>query len=156
MTVRRLLGAALSVPMIIGGLLLVTAGPAVACSCARLRSEVERAARADAVFVGTLVSQVNRIDRGAERAVQEARRTSNSAVLIQALRSDSSRVVWTFEVSLVYKGAVGNRQEIVTPPGGPDNCGGFGLRGTEPFLVFAHKPSHELSRQYQLDPGQYL
>jgi hypothetical protein len=33
-------------------------------------------------------------------------------------------------VSRVYKGAVGERQEIVAPPGGPSgpNCSGVGLR----------------------------
>ena len=56
-TIRRLLRAGLTVPLLSGGLLLVTAGPAVACSCPIAKSEAERVARADAVFVGTLASQ---------------------------------------------------------------------------------------------------
>jgi hypothetical protein len=63
-------------------------------------------------------------------------------------------VVFTFEVNRVYKGAVGERQEIVTPRGGGAGCGGFGigLRGTGPFLVFAHQASNAM---YQVGPGQY-
>jgi hypothetical protein len=38
-TAQRLLGAALTVPVLIGALVLMTAGPAVACSCAIVRSE---------------------------------------------------------------------------------------------------------------------
>jgi len=37
--IRKLLGTALTVPVLIGALLLVTAGPAVACSCARFRPD---------------------------------------------------------------------------------------------------------------------
>jgi hypothetical protein len=61
-TVRRLLGAALTVPLLIGGLVLVTAGPAAACTCPA-ESEAQQAARADAVFVGTVLSRVNLIDQ---------------------------------------------------------------------------------------------
>jgi hypothetical protein len=111
--IRRLLRAALTVPVMVGGLLQVTAGPAVACSCAMVRSEAERAARADAVFVGTLVSQVNRIDWAARAAHDELAREFTSTSdrparadrireLMRKLRSDSSRVVLTFEVSRVY------------------------------------------------------
>jgi hypothetical protein len=38
-------------PVLIGGLLLVTAGPAAACSCGQ-QSQAQAAAQADAVFVG--------------------------------------------------------------------------------------------------------
>ena len=141
MTVRRLLGAALTLPLLIGGLVLVTAGPAVACSCAP-GSEAQRAARADAVFVGTLISQATQIDPRVEQAQREFTRTSDQRVLVRALRNDTSRTVWTFQVGRVYKGAVGERQEIVAPPGGPSgpNCSGVGVRhpGTEPFLMFAY------------------
>ena len=129
----------------------------------------ERAARADAVFVGTLVSQVNRIDWAARAAGDELAReftsTSDRAAradrireLMRKLRSDSSRVVLTFEVSRVYKGAVGEHQEIVTPPGRPGSptCGGLDVPAGEPFLVFASQESPELSRRYQLDVGQYM
>jgi hypothetical protein len=146
-TIRRLLRAALTVPLLFGGLLLATAGPAVACSCAIVRSEADRAARADAVFVGTLVSQATQIDYKA----RELMASPDPAVRIRALRNDTSRIVWTFQVSRVYKGAVGKRQEIVTPAG--TDCGGLGVgRGTEPSLVFAYKPAGDRSRA---EPGQY-
>jgi hypothetical protein len=147
-TAQRLLGAALTVPVLIGALVLMTAGPAVACSCAIVRSEAERVTRADAVFVGTLVSQVTQADYKA----RELMASPDPAVRIRALMNDTSRTVWTFQVSRVYKGAVGKRQEIVTPPGGPANCGGLGVSGTEPFLVFAAKPAGD---RFRLEPGQY-
>ena len=153
MTVRRLLGAALMVSVLLGGLVVVTAGPAVACSCAIVRSEAERVARSDAVFVGTLVSQVERIDQKA----RELMRSSDPAVRLRVYSSDSSRVVWTFQVSRVYKGVVGERQEIVTsmePPawaGIFDSCRALKFQAPGPFLVFAYKPSPGL-----LDPGQYV
>jgi hypothetical protein len=110
-TVRRLLGAALMVSVMLGGLVLVTAEPAAACSCVNLGSDAAKAAHADAVFVGTLISQVNQIDPRVEQAQREFTRTSDQRVLVRALRNDTSRTVWTFQVSRVYKGAVG------APPG---------------------------------------
>ena len=50
----RLLGAALAVPVMLGGLVLVTAGPAAACTCVQM-TEAQHAASANAVFVGALV-----------------------------------------------------------------------------------------------------
>jgi hypothetical protein len=152
-TVRRLLGAALMVSVLLGGLVVVTAGPAVACSCAMVRSEAERVARSDAVFVGTMVSQVERIDQKA----RELMRSSDPAERLRVYSSDSSRVVWTFQVSRVYKGVVGERQEIVTsmePPawaGIFNSCSALKFQAPGPFLVFAYKPSPGL-----LDPGQYM
>lgn len=137
----RLLGAALGVPVLLGGLVLVTAEPAAACTCYDM-SEADRVARYDAVFVGTLVSHVVHVDHKA-----------------RDLRSDSTRSVWTFQVSRVYKGAVRRRQEIITPPGAPGggNCSGVGsllLRRpvTEPMLVFA---SGSGGHRYRPQPGQY-
>jgi hypothetical protein len=60
---RRLGAAALMMAVMAGGLLVITAGPAAACSCAVVRSEAERMARADAVFVGELVG--SRVDPSA-------------------------------------------------------------------------------------------
>jgi hypothetical protein len=136
---RRLLGAALTVSVLVGGLVLVNAGPAAACSCMQVRSETERAARADAIFVGTLVGR--RVDPLAWAGVAMT-------------RPGPAPVVFTFEVSRVYKGAVSERQEIVTPGGGEVGCGGFGfrLRGPGPFLVFADQSSNA---NYQLGLGQY-
>jgi hypothetical protein len=136
--IRRLLGAALTVAVMAGGLVLIIAGPAAACSCPQWRSDAQRAARANALFIGELVGRrVDPLDWVGEIGS----------------RPRSAPVVFIFEVSRVYKGAVSQRQEIVTP-GDPGGCGGFGdgLRGPGPFLVFAHQGSNSL---YQLGPGQY-
>jgi hypothetical protein len=80
--------------------------------------------RADAVFVGTLVSHVVNVDHKA----RELMASPDPAVAWRAFRNDSIQSVWTFQVSRVYKGAVGQRQEIITPPGAPggSNCSGVG------------------------------
>lgn len=146
------------VSVLLGGLVVVTARPAVACSCAMVRSEAERVARSDAVFVGTMVSQVERIDQKA----RELMRSSDPAMRLRVYSSDSSRVVWTFQVSRVYKGVVGERQEIVTsmePPawaGIFNSCRALKFQAPGPFLVFAYKPSPGLFSRYPLDPGQYM
>ena len=144
MRIRGLLGAALAVSVLLGGLLLVTvtARPAAACSCFGGDSEPKRAARSDAIFVGTLVGG-GRVDPSAS-----APKTRSSTFPVPA------PVVFTFEVSRVYKGAVGERQEIVTPGGGGPGCGGFGIevRGKGPFLVFADQGSNA---NYQVGPGRY-
>jgi hypothetical protein len=109
------------------------------------------AARADAVFVGQLVDRANRIDQQA----RDLMHSSNPADRARAIRSDSSRTVLTFQVRRVYKGAVGKRQQIVTAPGDGSSCG-MAVHAGEPFLVFAWQASPELSRRFQLDPGQYV
>jgi hypothetical protein len=82
--------------------------------------------------------------------------SSDPAVWRRAFRTDSSGTMWTFAVSRVYKGAVGEHQEIVTPLGGPGggNCSGIEHRhpGTEPFLVFAYRTARDKDR---LQVGQY-
>jgi hypothetical protein len=160
LTIWRLLRAALGVPLLLGGLVLVTAEPAAACTCYGM-SEADRVARYDAVFVGRLVSHVIQIDPRYEAAQREFTRTSDLAPLHRAVENNSSRSVWTFQVSRVYKGAVRRRQEIITPPGAPggSNCSGvgsLGLRhpGTEPFVVFAYASSWARVK-YRLQPGQY-
>jgi hypothetical protein len=158
--IRRLLGTALTVLVLIGGLLVVTAGPAPACSYPIPASETANAARADAVFVGTLRAQVNRIDRAAAAAhdelARELQRRPYRADRVAELRRNvthsSDRAVLTFEVRRVYKGTVGRRQEVVTSLA--PSCPPL-LSGSGPFLIFAHKPSPAISRQYQLGPGQY-
>jgi hypothetical protein len=104
-----------------------------------VRSEAERIARADAVFVGKLIG--SRVDPSA--SPHETRRIPYPAP-----------VVLTFKVNRVVKGAVSERQEVVTPGGGGADCGGFGigLRGTGPFLVFAYDSAGAM---YRLGPGQY-
>lgn len=131
MMIRKLLGAVLTVPVLIGGLLLLSAAPAAACSCVAGVSDAEQAANADAVFVGTLVDR----REPAQRPVM----------------SSSDPAVLTFEVSRVYKGTVGARQEIVTAQSGV-SCG-LELVGDGPFLVFGQRDSGGFG--YRVDPGQY-
>jgi hypothetical protein len=151
---RRTLGAALTVPVLVGALLLLTAGPAVACTCSTPRTDAERAARHDAVFVGQLVSSTDWVDQQA----RDLMRSSKPSEVFQGFKSDSSRVVWIFEVGRVYRGAVGKRQAIVTPTPSGGTCGRKTVlfHGPGPFLVFASWPSAEAARKYQLEPGQYL
>ena len=137
-TIRRLVGAALTMPVLIGGLLLVTARPAAACSCA-VMSEAKKAAYADAIFVGTLI----------DRRIGQP---SGAATI------STQMAVWTFEVSRVYKGTVSRRQEIATAMSGA-SCG-LELSGPGPFLVFARRPNDPVAKSWwgdrQLDPGQYV
>src|SRR5918995_7014499 len=123
-TIRRLVGAALTVPGLIGGLMLVTARPAAACSCA-VMSEARKAAYADAIFVGTLI----------DRRIGEP---------TGAVTSSTHMAVWTFEVSRAYKGTVSKRQEIATAMSGA-SCG-LELSGPGPFLVFARRPNDAVAR----------
>jgi hypothetical protein len=99
----------------------VTAGPAAACSCFAGDSEPKRAARSDAIFVG---------DAGWRRA---GRPVGLSPKTRSGTFSVPAPVVFTFEVSRVYKGAVGERQEIVTPeaarPAARGSGSGFAGRG---------------------------
>ena len=65
--------------------------------------------------------------------------------------------MWTFEVSRVYKDAVGRRQEILTAASGA-SCG-LELSGPGPFLVSVRQASgDELARSWwgqdQPDPGR--
>jgi hypothetical protein len=158
--IPRLLTTVLTVPMLIGGLLVVAAGPAAACTYPVPPSEATAAARADAVFVGTLVSQVNQWDWATEAARDELARELQRRPprrqrvdeLARKVAQSSDRAVLTFEVRRVYKGTVGRRQEIVTSrdPSCPPP-----LSGPGPFLIFANNPSPAMSRQYQLGPDQY-
>lgn len=115
--IRRVLGAALTVPTLFGGLLLVTARPAAACTYPIPASETANAARADAVFVGTLRSQVNRTDWAAEAVRDELARelqrrpyrADRIAELGRKVAQSSDRAILTFEVRRVYKGTVGRR-----------------------------------------------
>jgi hypothetical protein len=158
--ILRLLRTVLTVPTLIGGLLVATAGPAAACTYPAPPSEAASAARADAVFVGTLVSQVNQRDRAAAAARDELtreiqRRPPRSQRVDELLRKvaqSRDRAVLTFEVHRVYKGRVGRRQEVVTfvHPSCPPLVSGSGS-----FLIFANNPSPAISSRYQLGPGQY-
>jgi len=151
-----MLGAVLAVSMMLGGLLLVTAGPATACTCAQM-TEAQLAARVDVLFVGTLVS--SRVDPSVlTREYREERkrreRVDRSAV------PEPDPVVLTFEVSRVYKGAVGKRQEIVIPHPPVtdrrvfDTCQSYVPATPGPWLLFASPSSGDST--LQLDPGQYV
>jgi hypothetical protein len=147
----RLLGVVLAVPVMLGGLLLVTAGPAAACTCVQM-TEAQHAARVNAVFVGTLVD--SRVDPSVLTLKhREARLRERDA---RSTFRNLDPVVLTFEVSPVYKGAVGKRQEIVIPPAATrDGMCGFYVPATPgPWLLFADKLPDD--NPYQLDPGQYL
>jgi hypothetical protein len=149
----RLLGAVLAVSVILGGLLLVTAGPAAACTCAQM-TEAQLAARIDVLFVGTLVS--SRVDPSVLTREERKRRERVDPSAIP----EPHPVVLTFEVTRVYKGAVGKRQEIVIPhpPVADrrvfDTCGSYVPATPGPWLLFASQPSGDST--LQLDPGQYL
>jgi hypothetical protein len=110
----RLLGVVLAVPVMLGGLLLVTAEPAAGCTCVQM-TEAQHAASVKTVFVGALVD--SRVDPSVlTRKYREARLRERDA---RSTFRNLDPVVLTFEVSRVYKGAVGKRQEIVIPPGPP-------------------------------------
>jgi hypothetical protein len=153
-------GVGLTLPVLLGGLLLATANPAAACSCPS-ESEAQQAARADAVFVGTVLSRVNLIDQAAVAGqaglIREGQRRPYRPDRIQELMrrvtNSSDRAVLTFEVRRVYKGAVGKRQEIVSRMSNDTCRREFADRG--PFLMFAWRPSPDASGPFQLEPGQY-
>jgi len=150
-----MLGAVLAVSMMLGGLLLVTAGPAAACTCAQM-TEAQLAARVDVLFVGTLVS--SRVDPSLLTREYREERKRRERVDRSAVR-ESDPVVLTFEVSRVYKGAVGKRQEIVIPfppatGGFGDTCGSYVPATPGPWLLFASPSSGDST--LQLDPGQYV
>jgi hypothetical protein len=147
----RLLGAALAVPVMLGGLLLVTAGPAAACTCVQM-TEAQHAASANAVFVGALVD--SRVDPSVlTRKYRQARLKERDA---RSTFRNLDPVVLTFEVSRVYKGAVGKRQEIVIPPAATrgGTCGFYVPAGPGPWLLFTYQSPDDDT--YQFDPGQYL
>jgi hypothetical protein len=146
--------------MLIGALVLVTAGPAAACTCAQM-TEAQLAASVDVLFVGTLVG--SRVDPSVltreyrqreEQRIKELRERFGQS----AVAGELDPVVLTFEVSRVYKGAVGKRQEIVIPPaatgGVGDTCQSYVPAGPGPWLLFADKLSGDST--LQLDPGQYV
>jgi hypothetical protein len=73
------------------------------------------------------------------------------------LAGELGPVVLTFEVTRVYKGAVGKRQEIVIHPGGDRGSGDtyqFYVPATPgPWLLFASQSSGDSTLQLDPDPG---
>lgn len=106
MTSRVLLVLAL-----LAGTLVITAGPAAACSCARLTPR-QRVAEAAAVFTATAteVRLIEPVDHG-------------------------GKVTATLRADQVYKGEVGRVAEVSTRAQGPA-CG-FPFRTGERYLIFA-------------------
>jgi hypothetical protein len=146
----------------------VTAGPAAACTCAQM-TEAQLAARIDVLFVGTLVS--SRVDPSVlTREYREERKRrarvnppaiqESDPVVDRSAIPEPDPVVLTFEVTRVYKGAVGKRQEIVIPhpPVADkrvfDTCQSYVPATPGPWLLFASPSSGD--RTLQLDPDQYV
>lgn len=90
MTARLLTALAL----LVGGLLLVPAGPAAACSCVSDQPD-ELATNASVAFTGVLLQQ----------------------------RADDEDVAHRFRVQTVHAGDVHRTQDVVTPNGGSASCG---------------------------------
>jgi hypothetical protein len=80
--------------LVVGGLLLVPAGPAAACSCVRDQPD-QLAEQASVAFTGVLQKQ----------------------------RADDEDVAHRFRVQTVYAGDVHRTQDVVTPNGGEASCG---------------------------------
>jgi hypothetical protein len=120
-------------------------------------TEAQLAARVDVLFVGTLVS--SRVDSSVlTREYREERKRRERVDRWAVPQSDP--VVLTFEVTRVYKGAVGKRQEIVIPfpPVADkrvhDTCGSYVPATPGPWLLFASPLSGDST--LQLDHGQYI
>lgn len=69
----------------VGGLMVMTPGPAAACICVSVRSEAERMTRADAVFVGELVG--SRVDPSATTP-RETKRIPFPAPVVLTLQGE--------------------------------------------------------------------
>lgn len=97
---------------LLAGTLIVTAGPAAACSCARLTPK-QRVAAAAAVFTAT----------------------ATEVRLVEPMEG-GGKVTATLRADQVYKGEVGRVAEVSTRAQGPA-CG-FAFRTGERYLIFAH------------------
>jgi hypothetical protein len=123
----RRTGILLLLGALIGALVVVGASPAQACSCAG-GTTAEFTERADAVFTGRLVS----------------RDEPDQPVL-----SSADPALHVFAVDAVAKGAVSERQEVLSPLSGA-SCG-LELTGDGPVAVFATRtPDRYISAS---DPG---
>ncbi len=111
---------------------VVLAPPALACSCAGAETDAGYAARADAVFVGELVSR-------------DVRDPWFSSV---------DHAVLTFDVTAVYQGEVFERQQVVTSPSG--NTCGLELSGSGPFLLFSRNPENPFAHDVVARGGQLV
>jgi hypothetical protein len=109
----RRTGVLVLLSALLGALCVVAAGPAQACSCAGATTAVY-AEHADAVFIGRLIS----------REVPE-----------QPITSSADPALHVFAVDTVVKGAVTERQEVLSPVSGA-SCG-LEIFDDGPVAVFA-------------------
>ncbi|MBJ7451806.1 MAG: hypothetical protein JHC71_06930 [Blastococcus sp.] len=108
----RRTGVLLLLGAVLGALVVLGATPAQACSCAG-GTTAEFAERADAVFTGRLVSRD----------------------VPRELRTSADPALHVFAVDAVAKGAVSERQEVLSPVSGA-SCG-LEITGDGPVAVFA-------------------
>jgi LPXTG-motif cell wall-anchored protein len=108
----RRTGVLLLLGAVLGALVVLGATPAQACSCAG-GTAAQFAERADAVFTGRLVSRD----------------------VPRELRTSADPALHVFAVDAVAKGAVSERQEVLSPVSGA-SCG-LELTGGGPVAVFA-------------------
>jgi hypothetical protein len=129
----RRTGILLLLGALTGALVVVGAPPAQACSCAG-GTTAEFTERADAVFTGRLVSR-DEPDR--------------------PVISSADPALHVFAVDAVAKGAVSERQEVLSPLSGA-SCG-LELTGDGPVAVFATRTadSYLSSPGPGLEDGQY-
>lgn len=121
---RRTAGALVLLVTVWLGAAAMTAAPAQACSCMSGTVMAQQFADADAVFTGRL------IDRRVEHPDDPQRSSADPAYHL-------------FAVDTVLKGAVDDRQEVVSADDGA-SCG-LEIRGKGPQLVFADLRDGELS-----------
>ena len=128
----RRAGVLLLLSALLGALVVVGASPAQACSCAG-GTTAEFADRADAVFTGRLVSRT------------EPGRPGTSA----------DPALHVFAVDAVTKGAVSERQEVLSPVSGA-SCG-LELTGEGAVVVFATRTAdpHLSASGPELEDDQY-
>lgn len=114
---RRWVGAWLVAAVVAAPAVLLDAAPAGACSCA-MADDAQAVARADAVFAGVAVDRA----RAAPRPAGDG-------------SFGSAPVAWAFDVRRVFKGPVGEHQELWSEADSAACGTGFELGAT--YLVFA-------------------
>ena len=129
----RRTGALLLLSALVGALVVLGASPAQACSCGG-GTTAEFTERADAVFTGRLVSR-DEPD--------------------QPVTSSADPALHVFAVDAVAKGAVSDRQEVLSPSSGA-SCG-LELTGDGPVAVFATRTAdpHLSASGPELEDDQY-
>ena len=129
----RRTGILLLLSALLGALVVLGASPAQACECVG-GTTAQFTERADAVFTGRLVSRVEPTG---------------------AIRSSADPALHVFAVDAVAKGAVSERQEVLSPLSGA-SCG-LELTGDGPVVVFATRTADTYlsGTTPPLEDGQY-